>query len=178
MSNHITHCLTPDLTCHCAVCAAKRQLDALPKTGEKPTVENGGLVDPAKLRASVGELASEFKTEIKTDVSLFPPAAVRAGALAFMAGQKKGGRWPYNWRNSGGAVRRRTYLAAAMRHIQADLDGEDFDAEMSELLGKPVSHYGAALASLAMLADGVEFGNVIDNRPSTDWEKDQVKNNH
>lgn len=133
------------------------------------------MSETEQVQKMVGELASEFKTEIKTDVSLFPAAAVRHGALAFMAGTKKGGRWPYNWRDSGGPVRRRTYLAAAMRHIQADLDGEDHDAELTALLGKPVTHYGAALASLAMLADGLEFGNVIDNRPSSDWEKNQVQ---
>lgn len=121
-------------------------------------------------------LITEYKQDgsQKIDLSMAPPAAIRLMALAFMAGVKKNGRWPYNWRNAGGATTRRTYLAAALRHIQADLDGEDNDKEMTELLGRPVTHIGAAMASLAMLADGLEFGNVIDNRPSNNWEKNRA----
>lgn len=107
----------------------------------------------------------------KIDVSLVPGAACREMALAMMAGKLKPGRWAYNWRR-GGAIKRRTYLAAALRHIQADLDGEDLDKEMTELLGRPVTHRGAALACLGILADAAEFGKIIDDRPSSEYDRE------
>jgi hypothetical protein len=126
-------------------------------TDTQPTMFNAKEADGAK----------------KIDVSLVPPASSREMALALMAGKLKPGRWAYNWRR-GGAVKRRTYLAAAIRHIQADLDGEDLDKEMTEILGRPVTHLGAALASLGILADAAEFGKIIDDRPSSTYDREQM----
>ena len=110
----------------------------------------------------------------KIDLSLVPPAASEEMALAMMAGLRKPGRWPYNWR-TGGAVKYRTYLAAAKRHIDAILDGEDDDPEMTEILGRPVTHRGAVLACMAVLADVDRYGTLIDDRPSTDYDRENSK---
>lgn len=134
--------------------------------GSLPTGEEG---------KRVGKLGpKEADGAKKIDVSLVPPSAVNEMALAMMAGLKKPGRWPFNWRN-GGKVKRRTYLAAAIRHIHLDLNGEDCDDEMSVLLGRPVTHMGAALACLGIVTDAKECGSLIDDRPTTTFDKDQVR---
>ncbi len=52
-----------------------------------------------------------------------------------------------------------TYIAAAMRHIFAYMDGQDEDEET----GHP--HIAHAIACLGILADATENGQLIDNRP-------------
>lgn len=110
----------------------------------------------------------------KIDLSLVPPAASEEMALALMAGLKKPGRWAYNWR-AGGAVKYRTYLAAAKRHIDAILEGEDNDPEMTKILGRPVPHRGAVLACMAVLADVDRYGVLIDDRPCTNYDEENNK---
>lgn len=63
----------------------------------------------------------------------------------------------YNWRSK--KVRRMVYLAAALRHLAADLDGEEIDSES----GQP--HLAHALACMAILLDARSTGNLIDDRP-------------
>jgi hypothetical protein len=94
--------------------------------------------------------------DTKVDLSLNPSAALIYMAAGFKDGARKYG--PYNWRTN--AVRARVYIAAAQRHIQQYLDGEDID---------PISlvpHVGHALACLAIIADATATGNLIDDRPS------------
>ncbi len=93
--------------------------------------------------------------DTKPDLSLVPPAASLYLAAAFTDGAKKYG--PYNWREN--AVKNRVYIAAALRHINQYLDGEDIDPTS----GRP--HVGHALACLAIIADAKETGNLIDDRP-------------
>ncbi len=92
----------------------------------------------------------------KPDLSLIPLAAAVYIAKALEEGARKYG--PFNWRSN--PVNIRVYIAAAKRHIDAFLDGENMDPENPE---KP--HLGGALASLAILADAIETGNAIDDRP-------------
>jgi len=103
----------------------------------------------------------------KINVALVPSPAIREIALAMMAGAKKPGRWFYNWRYNGLKTMRTTYLAGALRHIQADNDGEDLDEEMTALLGRPVTHLGAAMACLSIILDAAEHGNLVDDRPTS-----------
>lgn len=91
----------------------------------------------------------------KVNVALVPPASVIYEALGLADGAVKYG--PYNWREK--SVEAMTYVAACMRHLQAWVDGET-DATDS---GKP--HLGHAKACLGILADAIETGNLIDNRP-------------
>jgi len=92
----------------------------------------------------------------KPDLSLIPPTALVYLAKALEEGARKYG--PYNWRQH--PVKYRVYIAAALRHIACALDREDLDPENPD---KP--HLAGAMASLAILADAIETGNVIDDRP-------------
>lgn len=92
----------------------------------------------------------------KPDLSLVPPAATIYTALAMENGAAKYG--PFNWR--GNKVLARVYVAATLRHVAAWLDGE----ERADDSGVP--HLGHALASLAILVDALETGNLIDDRPT------------
>lgn len=93
--------------------------------------------------------------EAKVDLALVPPAASIYMALGFMNGAQKYG--PYNWRTK--KVKMMVYLAAAKRHIDKVIDGQDLDEESF------LPEIGHALASLGIIADAVETGNIIDNRP-------------
>lgn len=93
--------------------------------------------------------------EAKVDLSLIPPAASIYMALAMMEGARKYG--PYNWRLK--KVKMMIYLAAAKRHIDKVIDGQDLDEESF------LPELGHAMASLGIICDAVETGNIIDNRP-------------
>lgn len=77
-------------------------------------------------------------------------------ALAMQQGADKYG--PYNWRKN--KVSSMTYVAAAKRHLDQFLDGENIDPES----GFP--HLAHAIASLGILIDALETGNLIDDRPA------------
>jgi hypothetical protein len=93
----------------------------------------------------------------KTPLRLIPPAAAAQVAQAFAVGAAKYGE--YNWR-SGPKLKRTVYLEAALRHIQADLDGETIDPETGY-----TSHAAHACAGLMILLDAVSLGQVEDDRP-------------
>lgn len=91
----------------------------------------------------------------KPDLTLVPPAGMLWESQAMMDGAAKYG--PYNWRSN--PVFLRVYIAAAMRHLQQLLDGEDFDPKSG------VHHVGHARACLGIIADAAETGNLKDDRP-------------
>lgn len=92
----------------------------------------------------------------KVSVSKFPMTAMIHGAHAMMNGAEKYG--PYNWRAND--VIASIYVDAATRHLAAWFERE----ETAEDSG--VHHLGHALASIAILIDAQENGNLIDDRPS------------
>lgn len=94
----------------------------------------------------------------KPDLSLIPTTAMVYMAKCMTNGAAKYG--PFNWREEGKPVQTRTYVAAAMRHLIAYLDGED-NAKDSGL-----PHLGHAMAGIAVLVDAIECGNSVDNRPN------------
>lgn len=91
----------------------------------------------------------------KVPLELFPDTAVVAGAMSFLEGAVKYGR--YNWRVAG--VRASIYVAAARRHLSRWWNGEDIDPDS----GLP--HLWKALACLAILIDAGEAGKLNDDRP-------------
>lgn len=91
---------------------------------------------------------------LKVDLSLLPAAGVIHGAHACGFGAAKYG--PYNWRHN--KIRTRSYIAAAQRHLAAFLDGE-------ECAPGEAHHLGHAIATLAILLDAIETGNLVDDRP-------------
>ena len=92
----------------------------------------------------------------KPQLDLVPTSLDLYAALAFEDGARKYG--PFNWREK--SVRARIYAGAARRHIGAWLDRE----EVADDSGIP--HLAHAAASLAILIDALENGNLIDDRPA------------
>jgi len=119
---------------------------------EIPTVEIASAkisADPANPKDVAGAK--------KPDISLLPSAALLHMTVAMQCGASKYG--PYNWREK--RIKARGYIAAAIRHCQQYLDGEDFDPE--ENAGHHLAH---AMATCAIVLDARETGNLIDDRPA------------
>ncbi len=93
----------------------------------------------------------------KVPLHFVPAASLIHEAQAFREGARKYG--PFNWRLN--AVEAMTYIGAALRHLAAYADGEDFDPEIK----LPTHHLGLAKACLGIVLDSLETGNLIDNRP-------------
>jgi hypothetical protein len=89
----------------------------------------------------------------KLPLHLWPASATAYGAIGLLEGMLKYGRT--NWRAT--PVFAHIYLAAAMRHLSAWFEGEDFTEE-----GAP--HLGNALACIAILVDAQTHGTLIDDR--------------
>ena len=87
--------------------------------------------------------------------SVVSPASLAYEAWAMRNGAEKYG--PYNYRENG--VRAGVYIDAAIRHLGAWWDGEDL-AEDSK-----VHHLAHAKACLGIIIDGIEHGNLVDDRP-------------
>jgi len=91
----------------------------------------------------------------RLDLSLFPASARAYGALALVEGDLKYGG--FNWRVAG--VRASVYVAATGRHLEKFFNGEDEDPKTG------VPHLASALACIAVIIDGIEQGNWVDDRP-------------
>lgn len=91
----------------------------------------------------------------KLPLWLIPPSAKAGLAEALADGAAKYG--PYNWREKG--VNNMVYVAAAMRHIDAYLDGEDCAKDSG------VQHLAHAMACFAIVLDAQSVGNLTDGRP-------------
>ena len=91
----------------------------------------------------------------KPNIFLVPASSIIYQALAMENGAAKYG--PYNFRDT--KVKASVYVAAAFRHIMCWVDGE----ETAEDSGVP--HIGHAIASLGILVDAIETGQLIDDRP-------------
>lgn len=111
--------------------------------------------DELLLDKPVGINPKDAVASKKPDITLVPPAGILHEAIAMMDGAAKYG--PYNWRDN--PVLARVYIAAAMRHLQQLLDGEDFDPVSG------VHHAGHARACMGIYLDAFETGNLVDDRP-------------
>lgn len=85
---------------------------------------------------------------VPTALNLYASQAMRNGA------EKYG---PFNWRTK--PIIASVYVSAAKRHLDAWFDGEEV-ADDSK-----VEHLAHCVASLAILIDAIECGNVVDDRP-------------
>ena len=94
----------------------------------------------------------------KPNINLVPPASIAYQALAMQFGAITKGYGPFNWRSK--KVIASIYIAATLRHVFKFMDGQDLDEES----GYP--ELGHALASLGILVDALENGNLIDDRPT------------
>lgn len=91
----------------------------------------------------------------KVDLTLIPGTSQVYEALALMDGATKYG--PYNWRKE--PIQLRTYIGAAMRHLQDFLDGEEVAPDSG------VKHLGHVKACCSIMMDAMEVGTYIDDRP-------------
>ena len=91
----------------------------------------------------------------KVPLGLLPAAGKIYGALAMKDGAKK--YEPYNWRDK--KVRYTIYLDAMERHLLALRDREDFAQDSK------VPHLGHIIACASILADAIDGGFIIDDRP-------------
>jgi hypothetical protein len=97
----------------------------------------------------------------KPDLSVIPPISILHLATAMMNGAEKYG--PFNWREKN--ISTRPYVAAALRHLFAFLDGEDHSADTTEA-GAPVHHLAHVMACCAILLDAQSVGQLNENRPA------------
>lgn len=92
----------------------------------------------------------------KLALHLVPASSTAYQSLAMEDGARKYG--PYNWRDN--KVVASIYVSAAKRHLDAWFDSREENA-----LDSGVPHLGHALASIGILVDAMETGNLIDDRP-------------
>lgn len=98
----------------------------------------------------------------KVSVTKLPAVAVLHGAHAMMDGAAKYG--PYNWRAK--KVVASIYIDAILRHVGAWFEGQ----EVAEDSG--VHHLGHAIACAAILLDAQETGNLVDDRPVNEYNRE------
>lgn len=91
----------------------------------------------------------------KSPLSTLPTGPMYEAALAMLEGARKYGR--HNYRVMG--VNASVYYDAAMGHLTAWWEGEDIDPASG------IHHLGKAMASLAVIRDGIMMENWIDDRP-------------
>ena len=91
----------------------------------------------------------------KLPLDLVPPLTVAYASLAHLNGALKYGK--ANWRKAG--VRASIYAAAAKRHLDAWLDGEECDPDDG------VPHLSAVLACVGIVLDARACGKLTDDRP-------------
>lgn len=89
----------------------------------------------------------------KPDLSLIPYIALVKEAEALMVGEKKYGRYNYTKGHKASQL-----ISAAIRHLSAWNEGQEFDAEDGQ------HHLGAARACLAMALRQQELGTLVDDR--------------
>ena len=88
-------------------------------------------------------------------LSALSTASILYEARAMADGVEKYGA--FNYREKG--VRIGVYVDACLRHVFAYFDGEEFAADSN------AHHLGHAKACLGILIDGIEQGNLVDDRP-------------
>ncbi len=91
----------------------------------------------------------------KVPMHLVNPSSAIVQAFCMDDGAIKYG--PYNQRMED--IQAIGYISAAKRHLDAYLDGQDYDS----VTGKP--HLGYALATISIVIDAWLNGTLIDNRP-------------
>ena len=92
---------------------------------------------------------------LKPPMHLVPPAAKIYMAMGFADGAEKYG--PYNWREN--RVAASIYYGASQRHEDCWWDGEDFARDSHK------HHIAHAMSCLGIIADAIETGNLVDDRP-------------
>lgn len=114
-------------------------------------------IEEGMKQAYLNPVSSDPKGESgksKDQLQLIPPAFNRELAKALEQGAKKYGQ--ANWRASKVSIM--TYIGAMRRHLDALLDGQDYDESGAH-------HLGHVAASCAIVIDALDQGMLIDDRP-------------
>jgi hypothetical protein len=90
----------------------------------------------------------------KLPLHLWPASATCYGCLGMLEGALKYGR--NNFRVAG--IRVSIYIDACKRHLDAYFEGEDYDPDSG------LHHLSHALATIAIIIECIEAGNLIDDR--------------
>lgn len=93
----------------------------------------------------------------KPPIELIPPSFLIHTAMAFRDGGVVKQYGPFNWRKT--KVNGMLYLGAALRHIAALIDGEDYAQDSG------IHHAAHAAAGLGIFLDAQECGTLEDDRP-------------
>lgn len=110
---------------------------------------------PSPLFVSDDEINPKTRLgQVKPSITSIPPTALFHCAMAMMDGERKYGL--HNWKEKD--VPARIYIDAAMRHLMAWADGEEY-AEDSQ-----VHHIAHVMACCCIILDAMEQGVLIDDR--------------
>ncbi len=96
----------------------------------------------------------------RAPIALIPLRVLGQLSLAFLEGGIKYD--PFNWRKGG--VRTSTYLSAALRHLIAYAEGEQWDPYVFAKTGARVHHLAKAMACLTIIIDAEQQGVLEDDR--------------
>lgn len=110
------------------------------------------LVEDQLVRLVSTSVASKDDSA-KVDLALIPQIALTEMARAFMVGEIKYGRYNYCKGHKSSKL-----VAAAMRHLKAWDDGEDYCPKDLQ------NHLGSVMACCAMILRQIELGTHIDDR--------------
>ena len=98
-----------------------------------------------------------FLSVIPSSSLIYEALAMQYGAYEAPRADGEKGYGPYNWRDN--KVIASIYVDACMRHIMDWVEGEANAPDSKR------PHLGHAKACLGILADAIESGNLIDDRP-------------
>ena len=119
-------------------------------------IDGGGATGDGNFDPNDPKAESKIETKNqKTKLQLIPPSFNAQVAKAMEDGTVKHGG-PMNWRGS--KISAMDYIGAVKRHVDAFLDGNDFDISGAHNLGH-------ASARCAIIIDAAEQGCLIDDRP-------------
>lgn len=128
--------------------------DATVKAQIEAAIDVQPVAGPAPARDVNGPNPKDLAGRSKPDLGLVSGTMIAHLAAALEDGAAKYG--VANWRQI--PVEARTYISAAMRHLLAWSDGEDWVPDSHG------HHLGHALATIAIVLDAWACGTLIDNR--------------
>lgn len=102
----------------------------------------------------------------KVPVQYCPPVAIEGIGQVLYNSTAIKNREPWNWRE--GQIDLMGYLGKAQRHILATIDKKDRDDLDPEI---KTHHLNCAMANLAIIMDAMKQGTLVDNRPPSNFTK-------